>query len=100
MAEGDTKFKLRNIYEITNYCLEERCFQVLNYIKLQDINQKESRVSKVIKKKGDKLYVKWKGCNNWFNSLIDKKDITIQKRLLSRTNQLWQKQNKSRIRFF
>ena len=26
-------------------------------------------------RKGDKLYVKWKGYNNWFNSWIDKKDI-------------------------
>ena len=29
-------------------------------------NQKEFRVEKVIKKKGDKLYVKWKRCNNSF----------------------------------
>ena len=28
-----------------------------------------------MKRKGDKLYVKWKGCNNSFNSWIDKKDI-------------------------
>ena len=27
------------------------------------------------KKKGDKLYVRWKGYNNSFNSWIDKKDI-------------------------
>ena len=27
------------------------------------------------KKKGDKLYVKWKGYNNSFNNWIDKKDI-------------------------
>ena len=26
-------------------------------------------------KKGDKLYVKWKGYDNRFNSWIDKKDI-------------------------
>ena len=38
-------------------------------------NQKEFRIEKVIKKKGDKLYVKWKGYNNSFNSWIDKKDI-------------------------
>ena len=29
---------------------------------------------KVIRKKGDKLYVKLKGYNNSFNSWIDKKD--------------------------
>ena len=38
-------------------------------------SQKEFRIEKVIKKKGDKLYVKWKGCDNSFNSQIDKKDI-------------------------
>ena len=35
-------------------------------------NQQEFRIEKVIKRKGDKLYVKWKG---YFNSWIDKKDI-------------------------
>ena len=38
---------------------------------LQKIDQKEFRIEKVIKKKGDKLYVKWKGYNNSFNSCID-----------------------------
>ena len=37
--------------------------------------QNKFRIKKVIKKKGDKLYVKWKGYNNSFNSWIDKKDI-------------------------
>ena len=35
---------------------------------LQKTNQKEFRIEKVIKRKGDKLYVKWKGYNNSFNS--------------------------------
>ena len=39
---------------------------------LQKSNQKEFRVEKVIKKKGDKLYVKWKGYNSSFNSWIAK----------------------------
>ena len=30
---------------------------------LQKTNQKEFRIQKVIKRKGDKLYVKWKGYN-------------------------------------
>ena len=30
--------------------------------------QKEFRIEKVIKRKGDKLYVKWEGYNNSFNS--------------------------------
>ena len=41
---------------------------------LQKTNQKEFRIEKVIKRKGNKLYVKWKGYNNSFNSWIDKKD--------------------------
>ena len=41
--------------------------------KLQKTNQKELTVTEVIKKKGDKLYVKWKGYDNSFNSCIDKK---------------------------
>ena len=32
---------------------------------LQKANQKEFRIEKVIKRKGDKLYVKWKGYNSY-----------------------------------
>ena len=42
---------------------------------LHGTKQNEFRIEKVIKRKGDKLYVKWKGYNNSFNSWIDKKDI-------------------------
>ena len=42
---------------------------------LQKIDKQEFRIEKVIRKKGDKLYVKLKGCDNSFNSLIDKKDL-------------------------
>ena len=42
---------------------------------LQKTNQKEFRIEKVIKRKGDKLYVKWKGYDSSFNSWIDKKDL-------------------------
>ena len=42
---------------------------------LQSTRQNKFRIEKVIKKKGDKLYVKWKRYNNSFNSWIDKKDI-------------------------
>ena len=38
-------------------------------------DQKEFRIEKVPKRKGDKLYVKWKGYDNSFNSWINKKDI-------------------------
>ena len=42
---------------------------------LQKTNQQEVRKEKVIKRKGDKFYVKWKGYGNSFNSRIDKKDF-------------------------
>ena len=42
---------------------------------LQETNQEEFRIERVIRRKGDKLYVKWKGYDNSFNSWIDKKDI-------------------------
>ena len=42
---------------------------------LQNTNQEEFRIEKVIKGKGDKMYVKWKGYDNSFNSWIDKKDL-------------------------
>ena len=38
-------------------------------------NQKELRIEKILKTKGNKLYAKWKGYSNLFNSWIDKKDL-------------------------
>ena len=40
---------------------------------LQKINEKGFRVEKVIKTKGDKLYLKWKSYEGCFKSWIDKK---------------------------
>ena len=42
---------------------------------LQKTNQQKFRIEKVIKRKGDKSYVKWKGYDSSFNSWIDKKDL-------------------------
>ena len=39
-------------------------------------NLKENLIEKVLKRKGDKLYIKWKGYDNRFNSWINKKDLT------------------------
>ena len=36
---------------------------------------RKSLIENVTKRKGDKLYVKWKGYNKPFNSWINKKDI-------------------------
>ena len=42
---------------------------------LQKTNQKEFRTERVIKRRGDKFYIQWKGYDSLFNSCIDKKDI-------------------------
>ena len=42
---------------------------------LQKASQEKLRIEKVLKRKGDKLYIKWKGYHNSFNSWIDKKDL-------------------------
>ena len=41
---------------------------------MQKPNQKKLRTEKVIKTKGNDLYVKWKGYNNSFNGWINKPD--------------------------
>ena len=45
--------------------------------KLPKIIQTDFRTKKLTKKKGDKLYVKWKSYDNSFNDWIDKKDTVI-----------------------
>ena len=61
-------------------------FAVMFYEKqLQKTNQTEFRFEKVIKKKRNKLYVKWKGHNSSFNSRMDKKDILIRNELFLTT---------------
>ena len=42
---------------------------------LQKATQEEFRIEKVISRKGDKLYVKWKGYDNSCNSWIDKANL-------------------------
>ena len=42
---------------------------------LQKANQEEFRIEKVIRREGNKLYVKWKGYDNSFNSWIDKASL-------------------------
>ena len=42
---------------------------------LQTTNQEWCGIKKVINKKGNKLYVRWKGYDNSFNSWIDKNDF-------------------------
>ena len=42
---------------------------------LQKTNRKEFRIEKGLKRKGDTLYVKWKGYDNRLNSRINKNDL-------------------------
>ena len=42
---------------------------------LQKTSQEIFKIEKVIKRKGCKWYVKWKGYDNSFNSWINKKDL-------------------------
>ena len=42
---------------------------------LQRTRQNELRIDKIMKRKSNKLYVKWKDCDTSFNSWIDKRDI-------------------------
>ena len=41
---------------------------------LQSTNQQKYKIEKIIQKKTNKLYVKWKGYNDSFNSWIYRKD--------------------------
>ena len=45
--------------------MEEKFLESFTEKNCKKTNQKEFRVEKVIKRKGDKLYVKWKGYNSF-----------------------------------
>ena len=68
------KLKIQLCYVI-NYLNGEEISESFYEKELQKINQKDFRIEKILQKKGDKLYVKWKGYGNSFNSWINKKDI-------------------------
>ena len=53
---------------VTNDLKGEEIDETLYENELQKTNQKDFRIEKIIKKKGDRLYVKWKGYYNSFNS--------------------------------
>ena len=82
---GQTKFlllaklKIQFRYKIKTYGINdlngEKIVGSFYENELQKTNQKEFRIEKVLARKGDKLYVKWKGYDNPFNSWIDKKDL-------------------------
>ena len=51
--------------------MEKKSLVVFDEKELQKNNQKEFRIEKILKTKGNKLYVKWKGYNNSFNTWIN-----------------------------
>ena len=53
----------------------EKIIETFYEKELQKTDQQEFRTEKVIKRKDDQLYVKWKGYGNSFNSWTDKKDL-------------------------
>ena len=90
--DKDIKFKIGDIVRVTkyknisakDYVHGHMLLVILKAKKLLErftkknwrkTNQKEFRVGKVIKRKRDILYIKWKGDNSSFNSWIDKKDL-------------------------
>ena len=84
--DKDPKFKVGDYVRISKYkntfakgytpnWSEEISIGTFYEKKLQCKSQNEFRIEKRIKRKGNKLYLKWKDSNNSFNSWIDKKDI-------------------------
>ena len=70
--------KIRNIVPWTYVISDlngEEIIRTFYEKELQKTNQKEFRIEKIIRRKGDKLFVKWKGYDNSFNSWINKNDI-------------------------
>ena len=70
--------KIRNTVPwtyIINYLNVKEIIGTFYEKKLQKTYQQEFRIEKVIKIKGDKLCVEWKGYDNFFNSWVDKKDL-------------------------
>ena len=67
--------KVRNTVQLTyviNDLNDDEIIGTFYEKELQKTNQQQFRIEKVIERKGDKLYAKWKGYDSSFNSWIDK----------------------------
>ena len=69
------KTLFRGLFYVINDLNGEEIIETFYKKELQKTNQEEFRIEKVIRLKGDKLYVKWKGYDNSFNSWIDKENL-------------------------
>ena len=84
-AKGYSPNWTEKFFVIKKYKNTVPCTYVINHLngeeiigtfyekKLQKTNQQKFTTEKEIKRKGNKLYVKWKGYDSSFNSWIDKK---------------------------
>ena len=52
--------------------------KLLKHFTKKNCKKTNQKILEQKKRKGEKLYFKWKSYNNLFNSWIDKKDIVIQ----------------------
>ena len=57
------------MFLVISDCMGEEIVGTFYKKELQKVNQKEFKVEKIIKRKGDKIYVKWKGYNSFFQKL-------------------------------
>ena len=93
--------KIKNAVSLTYFISDLKSQQIVGTFykkELQKTNEKEFRADKVIKRKSDKLYVKWKGYNSFVNSCIDKKRHGINGWIFSRT-EIFSSNSESLIRF-
>ena len=60
---------------VINHLNSEEIIGTFYEKEIQKTNKQEFRIEKLIKKKGDKLSVTWKGYDSLFNSWIDKKRL-------------------------
>ena len=77
-SEGVVIKKVKNTVPwsyVINNLNDEEIIGTFYEKELQKTNQQESKIEKVIKRKGDRLYIKWKSYDSSFNSWIDKKDF-------------------------
>ena len=74
----------------------EKIARAFHEKELQKPNQKEFAIERAIKRKGNKLFCKWRGYYNSFNSWIDEKNSYI-KRLIFQNDiiNIYSKQNES-----
>ena len=71
---SEIKNKVRWTYVVSDLSGEEITGSFYEK-ELQKTSQEKFRIEKVLKRKGDKLYVKWKRYDNHFNSWITKNDL-------------------------